>query len=99
MLVARRRQSPSVWPSAGSSRGCGGQLHDPPVEITISLLTPFAAYLPAEVVGVSGVLATVACGLYLGRQAPSLMDADTRVQGRAVWETLVFLLNGPGVHA
>jgi monovalent cation/hydrogen antiporter len=69
-------------------------LHDPPVEITISLLTPFAAYLPAEVVGVSGVLATVACGLYLGRQAPSLMEADTRVQGRAVWETLVFLLDG-----
>jgi monovalent cation/hydrogen antiporter len=69
-------------------------LHDPPVEITISLLTPFAAYLPAEVLGVSGVLATVACGLYLGRQAPSLMEADTRVQGRAVWETLVFLLDG-----
>jgi CPA1 family monovalent cation:H+ antiporter len=64
------------------------------VEITISLLTPFAAYLPAELVGVSGVLATVACGLYLGRQAPSLMEADTRVQGRAVWETLVFLLDG-----
>jgi Na+/H+ antiporter len=69
-------------------------LHDPPVEITISLLTPFAAYLPAEVLGVSGVLATVAGGLYLGRQAPSLMEADTRVQGRAVWETLVFLLDG-----
>jgi Na+/H+ antiporter len=69
-------------------------LHDPPVEITISLLTPFAAYLPAELLGVSGVLATVACGLYLGRQAPSLMEADTRVQGRAVWETLVFLLDG-----
>ena len=69
-------------------------LHDPPVEITISLLTPFAAYLPAEALGVSGVLATVACGLYLGRQAPSLMEADTRVQGRAVWETLVFLLDG-----
>lgn len=69
-------------------------LHDPPVEITISLLTPFAAYLPAEVLGVSGVLATVAGGLYLGRQAPSLMEADTRVQARAVWETLVFLLQG-----
>ena len=69
-------------------------LRDPPIEITISLLTPFAAYLPAEALGVSGVLATVACGLYVGRQAPRLMDADTRVQGRAVWETLVFLLNG-----
>ena len=70
------------------------KLHDPPVEITISLLTPYAAYLPAEAVGASGVLAAVACGLYLGRQAPRIMDAETRVQGRAVWETLVFLLNG-----
>jgi CPA1 family monovalent cation:H+ antiporter len=69
-------------------------LHDPPVEITISLLTPFAAYLPAEALGVSGVLATVACGLYLGRQEARLLDADTRVQSRAVWDTGVFLLNG-----
>ncbi|MDQ3811659.1 MAG: Na+/H+ antiporter, partial [Chloroflexota bacterium] len=70
------------------------KLKDPPVEITISLLTPYAAYLPAEALGASGVLATVACGLYLGRLAPTLMDPETRVQGRAVWETLVFLLNG-----
>jgi CPA1 family monovalent cation:H+ antiporter len=70
------------------------KLHDPPVEITISLLTPFAAFLPADAVGASGVLATVACGLYMGRQAPRIMDAETRVQGRAVWDTLVFLLNG-----
>src|ERR671933_611607 len=74
--------------------GLRRRLHDPPVEITISLLTPFAAYLPAEALGVSGVLASVVCGLYLGRQAPRLMDADTRVQARAVWETLVFVLNG-----
>jgi Na+/H+ antiporter len=69
-------------------------LRDPPVEITISLLTPFAAYLPAEAVGLSGVLATVACGLYVGRRSSTIMDADTRLQGRAVWETVVFLLNG-----
>ncbi len=69
-------------------------LHDPPIEITISLLTPFAAYLPAEALGVSGVLATVACGLYLGRQEERLLDANTRLQSRAVWDTGVFLLNG-----
>jgi monovalent cation/hydrogen antiporter len=69
-------------------------LRDPPVEITISLLTPFAAYLPAEAVHASGVLATVACGLYLGLQSPRLMDAATRVQSRAVWETLIFVLDG-----
>jgi CPA1 family monovalent cation:H+ antiporter len=70
------------------------KLRDPPVEITISLLTPFAAYLPAEAVGASGVLAAVACGLLVGRQSPRIMEAETRLQGRAVWETLIFLLNG-----
>jgi monovalent cation/hydrogen antiporter len=69
-------------------------LRDPPVEITISLLTPFAAYLPAEAIHASGVLATVACGLYLGLQSPRLMDAATRVQSRAVWDTLIFVLDG-----
>jgi CPA1 family monovalent cation:H+ antiporter len=70
------------------------RLNDPPVEIVISLLTPFAAYLPAEALGVSGVLAAVAAGLYLGQRAPSLMQAETRLSGRAVWETLIFVLNG-----
>ena len=87
--------SPSGWRSAGLSRGCAGRLHDPPVEITISLLTPFAAYLPAEVarrLGRPGHGRRAGC--ISGRQAPSLMEADTRVQGRAVWETLVFLLDG-----
>ncbi len=70
------------------------RLHDPPVEITISLLTPFAAYLPAEWLGVSGVLATVTTGLYVGWVAPSIMESDTRLRGRAVWEMVVFVLNG-----
>lgn len=70
------------------------RLSYPPVEITISLLTPYVAYLPAEALGVSGVLATVTCGMLLGRQAPRIMEADTRVQSGAVWETLAFLFNG-----
>jgi CPA1 family monovalent cation:H+ antiporter len=45
-------------------------LDDPAVEITLSLLTPFAAYLPAESLGVSGVLATLAAGMYLGPRSP-----------------------------
>ena len=69
-------------------------LHDPPVEITISVLTPFAAYLPAEALGVSGVLAVVTAGLYLGQRASGLMDAHTRIRGDAFWDTLIFLLNG-----
>lgn len=67
---------------------------DPPVENTISLLTPFAAYLPAESLHVSGVLAVVAAGLYLGRQGPRFVTAPTRLQAGAVWQMVDFLLNG-----
>jgi monovalent cation/hydrogen antiporter len=69
-------------------------LNDAPVEITISLLTPFAAYLPAERLGVSGVLATVTTGVFVGWFAPWIMESDTRLRGRAIWEFLVFVLNG-----
>src|ERR1700730_16945048 len=65
-----------------------------PVEITISLLTPFAAYLAADRLGLSGVLATVTAGVFVGWSAPSIMESDTRLRGRAVWEFLVFALNG-----
>ena len=67
---------------------------DPPVENTISLLMPFAAYLPAEALHVSGVLAVVAMGLYLGRQGSRYLSAPTRLQGTALWSMVDFLLNG-----
>ena len=70
------------------------RIEDTPVEITISLLTPYAAFLPAQALGVSGVIATVAAGLYLGRRGSRIMGADARLTGRAVWETITFLLNG-----
>lgn len=70
------------------------RLHDPQVEITATLLAPIAAYLPAEEVGVSGVLATVVAGLYLGRRAPVLFPAASRLRGAAVWDVTVFLVNG-----
>ena len=70
------------------------RLNDAPVEITISLLTPFAAYLPAERLGLSGVLATATAGVFVGWFAPRIMGSDTRLRGRAVWEFLVFVLNG-----
>ena len=70
------------------------RLQDTPVEMTISLLTPFAAYLSAERLGASGVIATVAAGLYLGQRGSEIMGADARLTGRAVWETITFLLNG-----
>ncbi len=70
------------------------RLEDTPVEITISLLTPYAAFLSAERLGASGVLATVVAGLYLGYHQSRIMGADARLTGRAVWEVLTFLLNG-----
>jgi len=69
-------------------------LDDPPVQITISLLTPFLAYLPAERLHVSGVLATVAAGIYLGWHSPLIVRARYRLQAFAFWEMVVFLLNG-----
>jgi CPA1 family monovalent cation:H+ antiporter len=75
-----------------------GQFHkrvdDAPIEITVSLLTPFVAYLSAEQLGVSGVLAVVTAGLYLGRRMPELLTFKTRLQGGPVWEMVEFLLNG-----
>lgn len=70
------------------------RLEDTPVEMTISLLTPYAAFLPAHWLGASGVIATVAAGIYLGHRGPRIMGADARLTGRALWETLTFLLNG-----
>jgi CPA1 family monovalent cation:H+ antiporter len=68
-------------------------LDDAPTEITISLLTPYFAYLPAEAAGVSAVLAAVTSGIYLGFRSPELITPQTRIQAFAVWEILVFLLN------
>jgi CPA1 family monovalent cation:H+ antiporter len=70
------------------------RIEDTPVEMTISLLTPYAAFLPADRLDASGVIATVAAGLYLGYRGSHIMGADARLTGRAVWETITFLLNG-----
>ncbi|HEY4272401.1 MAG TPA: Na+/H+ antiporter [Candidatus Udaeobacter sp.] len=69
-------------------------LDDPPIQITISLVTPFIAYLTAEQLHASGVLGTVAAGIFLGWHSPLMISARTRLQAYAFWETIVFLLNG-----
>jgi CPA1 family monovalent cation:H+ antiporter len=70
------------------------RLDDPPTEIALSLLTAYFAYLPAEAIGVSGVLAAVTVGVYLGWLAPRLVTSPaTRLQSQAVWEILVFVVN------
>jgi len=64
------------------------------IEVTLSLMTPYAAYLLAEQLGVSGVLSVVAAGLYSGWRDPVRMDAETRQEAYGVWSLLLFWLNG-----
>ena len=68
-------------------------LDDPPLEISISIFSGYFAYLPAEALGVSGVMAAVTTGVYMGWYTPVLTTAIVRIQGESVWEILTFLLN------
>ena len=70
------------------------RIEDPPIEITLSFLVPYAIYLAAEHAGVSGVLAAAAAGIYAGRHSSETMSATTRIQAQAVWDVLLFALNG-----
>jgi Na+/H+ antiporter len=65
-----------------------------PVEIVVSLIVPYAAYLAGEHVHASGVLAVVTCGLYLSRGSATYFSAGVRIQVMAVWDALNFMLNG-----
>lgn len=69
------------------------RLDNPPAEITISLLTGYFAFIPAELLGVSAVLAAVSAGVYLGWHTPELTSPQVRLQGVAVWEIVQYLLN------
>ncbi len=68
-------------------------LDNPPAEVTISLLTGYFAFIPAELLGLSAVLAAVAAGVYLGWHTPELTTPQVRLQGVAVWEIVQYLLN------
>ncbi|MDH6129726.1 Na+/H+ antiporter [Kitasatospora sp. GP82] len=69
------------------------RLRDRVVESALGVLTPFATYLPAQAVGVSGVLAVVICGLILSQAGPKVVSAGARVQITAFWEVSTFILN------
>jgi monovalent cation/hydrogen antiporter len=68
-------------------------LADPKLTITVSLLVPFAVYLPAEHLQVSGVLAAVAAGLWVGTRCERVFTPELYEEARAVWEWGEFLLN------
>lgn len=67
---------------------------DPLVDNTVSILTPFLAFVPAERFGASGVVAVVACGIYIGDRRPTLMSAASRLQMDSFWRVTQFLLEG-----
>ncbi len=68
-------------------------LGDTFIEVLTSLLVPYIAYIAAESLHASGVLAVVAAGLVRGRHAPEIVSAEMRIMARSAWNLLVFLLN------
>jgi CPA1 family monovalent cation:H+ antiporter len=67
---------------------------EPRVEIVLSLMTPYLAYWVPEHLGGSGVLATVATGLYVSWNGPRLIPSATRLQGIFFWDLIVYLIEG-----
>jgi Na+/H+ antiporter len=67
---------------------------EPRVEIMLSVLTPFVAYWPPELLGGSGVLATVTTGLYISWNGLRLISAPTRLQGIFFWDFLIYMIEG-----
>ena len=60
----------------------------------MSLLAPFAAYIPAATIGVSGVLAVVTAGIIAGRRAARVLSPNGRLMGIGVWSVVLFMING-----
>jgi monovalent cation/hydrogen antiporter len=70
------------------------KVDDGPIEITLSILVPYTAYLAANAVHASGVLAVVTCGLILSRRSAYFFSPAVRIQIESFWESFTFLLNG-----
>jgi CPA1 family monovalent cation:H+ antiporter len=68
------------------------RVHDAEIEIPLSVLTPYVAYIPAEAMHLSGILATVACGVYLGWRSGGIFQPEVRLQSVAFWDALTFTL-------
>jgi monovalent cation/hydrogen antiporter len=69
-------------------------IDDGPVELVVSLVVPYAAYLAGERAKASGVLAVVACGIYMSRKSATFFSPAVRLQVQGAWEALTFMLNG-----
>jgi len=69
------------------------QLHDALIETLLSVILPYSAYLIAEQLQVSGVLAVVAAGLVRGRHAPEVFSAEARLLWYSLWSLIAFVMN------
>jgi Na+/H+ antiporter len=69
------------------------RIDNPPVEVTIAFLTGYFAFLPAQIIDVSGVIAVVAAGVYVGWHTPELTTPEVRLSGAAFFAILIFLVN------
>src|ERR1700678_479941 len=69
-------------------------IDDGPVELVVTLVAPYAAYLAGERAHASGVLAVVACGIYMSRKSTRFFSPTVRLQVNGAWEALTFMLNG-----
>jgi Na+/H+ antiporter len=69
------------------------RIRETELQSLISLLVPFAAYMPAIRVGASGVIAVVTAGIYVNRRTPTVMTPQTRLRLIGFWETFVFVAN------
>jgi Na+/H+ antiporter len=78
------------WLSLRARRGA----RDPQIEITLSLITPYVAFWIPQHFGGSGVIATVACGLYISWNGPLLISSATRLQGIFFWNLVIYLIEG-----
>jgi monovalent cation/hydrogen antiporter len=67
---------------------------DPSLDVTLSVITPFVAYIPAEEIGASGVLATVTAGVFVGLRTLDVVEPGTRLRTLAFWQSATFLLDG-----
>lgn len=68
------------------------RIRDPANQIVVSLLTPYLAFVPADELGFSGVLATVCAGFYLGTRGEGMLQPASRLPGHLFWQVLIFLL-------
>jgi monovalent cation/hydrogen antiporter len=69
------------------------RITDPQVSVTISLLTGYAAFVPANAIGASGILATVTAGIYMGVRGPQILPSRARLEGYFTWDILDFIIN------